>query len=172
MKILVAILALAALAGLALAALAGAALAWRQPVEPVRQPMAMSHKRHSEAEMKCRACHQGVEGNARAGLPTLADCMDCHDRPQGHDPAEPEVREWARRGQEIPWVRLNRLPGHVYFSHAAHVTLAELACEDCHRDMKVVTAPLTEPDVELDMRACIACHRARQASVECVACHR
>jgi hypothetical protein len=149
---------------------AGAALA-RHP--SVVQPLAMSHRRHIDAKgMKCRSCHQGVEGDAQASFPTLADCMDCHKTAQRTDPREPDVREWAKRGVEIPWVRVNRLPSHVYFSHAAHVTLAKMDCQVCHRDMKVVDDPVTEPDVHLDMDACIACHREKKATVECVGCHR
>ena len=133
----------------------------------------MSHRRHIEAkEMKCRSCHQGVEGEARASFPTLADCMDCHKRAQGTDPREPAVRQWAERAQEIPWIQVNRLPSHVYFSHAAHVTLANMDCQPCHRDMTLVSEPMQEPDVHLDMKGCLACHRDKKASVECVACHR
>lgn len=164
MKLFLSLLCVAVLSSL------GVALARRQSLV---QPLAMSHKRHIDAKgMKCRSCHQAVEGDAPASFPTLADCMDCHKRPQGADPREPSVREWAKRGDEIPWVRLNRLPSHVYFSHAAHVTLAKMDCQACHRDMTVVDDPVTEADVHLDMDACIACHREKKATVECVGCHR
>jgi len=132
---------------------------------------AMSHKRHLAKEMKCRACHQGVEGQALASFPTLADCMDCHKMPQGNDPAEPSVRARAARGDEISWGRLNRLAGHVYFSHAAHVTLASMKCEDCHQDMTAIDQP-TAPDIRPDMDGCVACHREKHASVDCLACHK
>jgi hypothetical protein len=132
----------------------------------------MSHKRHIDKDMKCRACHQGVEGEAMASFPTLADCMDCHKTPQGQEPAEPEVRALAAHGQEVSWVRRNRLAGHVYFSHAAHVTLANMKCEECHCDMRTVDRALTEADVHQDMRACVACHRAKHANLDCFACHK
>jgi hypothetical protein len=132
----------------------------------------MSHKRHLDKQMKCRACHQGVEGEARASFPTLADCMDCHKTQQGQEPAEPEVRAFAARGQELSWVRLNHLPGHVYFSHAAHVTLDRMKCEACHRDMTAVNEAVPEADVHLDMSDCVACHRDEHASVDCLACHK
>jgi hypothetical protein len=86
---------------------------------PVKQPMAISHKRHMEADMKCLTCHPGAEDQALAQFPTVADCMDCHGKARGNHPDEPKVRAFAERGQEIPWVRVDRLPGHVYFSHAA-----------------------------------------------------
>lgn len=132
----------------------------------------MSHKRHIAKDMKCRACHQGVEGEAMASFPTLADCMDCHKTQQGQVPSEPQVRAFAAHGQELTWVRLNHLPGHVYFSHAAHVTLGRVRCEACHRDMSKVDQALGEADVHLDMSACVACHRDGDASLDCLACHK
>jgi len=156
----------------AVALFGGVAVARRGPAVTTRPPLPMSHKRHVEKDMKCRACHQGVEGEALASFPTLADCMDCHKTPQGQEPTEPEVRAFATSGQDLAWVRLNRLAGHVYFSHAAHVTLAHMKCEDCHRDMRTMDRALTEPDVHQDMDACVACHRAKHASLDCLACHK
>ena len=151
---------------------AGVAVSWRAPAGGVTQPLPMSHKRHIDKEMKCRACHQGVERQARASFPTLADCMDCHKTPQGQEAGEPEVRAFAARNQEITWVRFNRLAGHVYFSHAAHVTLASMKCEECHRDMSTLDHAPTEADVHLDMSDCVACHRSRHASLDCLGCHK
>jgi c(7)-type cytochrome triheme protein len=149
-------------------------LAWTRfvPAGNQGQPLPMSHKRHLAKEMKCRACHQGVEGGALASFPTLADCMDCHKTRQGEDPGEPAVRAFAARGEELVWVRFNRLPGHVYFSHAAHVTLATMKCEDCHKDMQTFDQALTEADVDLEMSNCVACHRAKRANLDCNACHK
>ena len=107
-----------------------------------------------------------------ASFPTLADCMDCHKTPQGREPAEPEVRAFAARGQALTWVRINRLAGHVYFSHAAHVSLASMKCEECHRDMKAVGEAPTVPDVHGEMSECVACHRSKHASLDCLACHK
>jgi menaquinone reductase, multiheme cytochrome c subunit len=147
-------------------------LARYAPAGSPGQPLPMSHKRHLDKEMKCRACHQGVEGQAQASFPTLADCMDCHKKVQGQQPTEPSVRSFAEHNDEVAWVRLNRLPGDVYFSHAAHVTLANMKCEDCHQDMKNVEQAPTQPDIHLDMSGCVACHRQKRASLDCLACHK
>lgn len=156
-----------------LAAIAVTVAVWVRlaPAQNQPQPLPMSHQRHLAKEMKCRACHQGVEGQAQASFPTLADCMDCHKKKQGDSPAEPSVRAFASGHQEITWVRLNHLAGHVYFSHAAHVTLANMKCEDCHRDMRSVDQ-LDHADVRQNMKACVACHRQKQASLDCLACHK
>ena len=153
-------------------ALAGAVAARRAPAAVAVQPLPMSHKRHIDKQMKCRACHQGVEGQALASFPTLADCMDCHKTPQGQEASEPALRIFAARGQEIAWVRWNRLAGHVYFSHAAHVTMANMKCEQCHRDMGAVDAAVSEADIQMKMRDCVACHRSKHASLDCLACHK
>ena len=143
-----------------------------QQPEPVKQPMALSHKRHMEADMKCLTCHPGAEDQALAQFPTVAECMDCHGKARGNHPDEPKVRAFAERGQEIPWVRVDRLPGHVYFSHAAHVTLAKMKCEDCHQGILSATLALTLPDVHQSMEDCMRCHRERSASNQCKACHK
>jgi hypothetical protein len=143
----------------------------RQPV-PVKQPMALSHKRHMEADMKCISCHPGGEDAAQAQFPTLADCMDCHSKPRGEQPDEPKVRRYAQEKREIPWIRVDRLPGHVYFSHAAHVTLAKMKCETCHLGILERTQPLSLPDVHSTMEECMRCHRERGASNECKTCHK
>jgi menaquinone reductase, multiheme cytochrome c subunit len=139
---------------------------------PALQPMAFSHQRHMQANTKCMTCHPGAEDRALAQLPTLADCMDCHGKPRGEHPDEPRVRSYAERQQEIPWLRVDRLPGHVHFSHAAHVTLAKMKCEDCHQGILIATKPLVVPDLFHRMADCMACHRQRQASNQCQACHK
>lgn len=139
---------------------------------PVKQPMALSHKRHMEADMKCISCHPGAEEQALARFPTVSDCMDCHGKPRGSHPDEPKVRAYAERKEEIPWVRVDRLPGHVHFSHALHVTSAGMKCEECHRDILIATLPLTVPDIHLKMEDCMHCHRERKANNQCTACHK
>ena len=143
----------------------------RKPV-PVVQPMALSHKRHMEADMKCITCHPGAEDEPLAQFSTVADCMDCHHKPRGEHPDEPRVRWFAEHKQEIPWIRVDRLPGHVYFSHATHVTLAKMTCEDCHKGVAETTQPLSLPDVHPSMDECMACHRERKARNDCKTCHK
>ncbi|MGD0835320.1 MAG: cytochrome c3 family protein [Polyangia bacterium] len=148
------------------------ALACRRAPAPVTQPMAFSHQRHIAANMKCLTCHPGAGDEARAQLPTVADCLDCHHKARGSDPDEARIRWFATNKLEIPWVRVDQLPGHVYFSHAAHVTLAQMKCEDCHGDLRERTRPLALPDVSLTMAECMRCHQERGASNQCKTCHR
>ena len=42
------------------------------------------------------------------------------------------VVNWVKPGREIPWQVYSRQPVNVRFSHAVHVQLGKLACENCH----------------------------------------
>jgi hypothetical protein len=125
-----------------------------------------------EANMKCLSCHPGAEEQALAQFPTVADCMDCHGKARGNHPDEPLVRQYSERKQDIPWVRVDRLPGHVYFPHGVHVTLAKMKCEECHLGILGATQPLVWPDIHLTMEDCMRCHRERKASNQCKVCHK
>lgn len=141
---------------------------------PVKQPLAFDHAAHIKAEdMECTDCHRFADKGPYATLPRLRDCKDCHSEPQGKNPEEPKVREYLESGKEIPWVIVNRLPGHVYFSHRAHVEFGEMKCWDCHRDMREVSAPVAKPDIAyLTMGRCIKCHAQRQVETDCSNCHK
>lgn len=142
--------------------------------EPRRQPIAFSHAIHVQGqELECRDCHEDAWTKPYAGFPSTRSCADCHREAEGDHPDEPKVREYAKRQEEIPWVQVNRNPGHVYFSHRAHVTFAEMSCESCHGDVASRDEPITIPTEELhSMDHCMDCHREREASLECMACHK
>jgi menaquinone reductase, multiheme cytochrome c subunit len=144
----------------------------QRPPQPVVQPMALSHQRHMAANMQCLTCHPGGEDQAQAQFPMVLDCMDCHHKARGDHPDEPRVRQYAERKEEIPWVRVDRLPGHVYFPHGVHVTGAKMKCEECHEGILLATRPLVLPDVHLRMADCMRCHRERKASNQCQVCHK
>lgn len=139
----------------------------------VSQPLDFSHKRHAEADIDCLTCHEQAADAPVATLPPLRACMKCHKEPQGKEPDEAKVREYAEKGEPIPWVQVNWLPGHVYFSHRAHVGFAEMECKACHGDMAQLTHSLDRPNTDhLSMSACMACHEQKNASNDCVACHK
>lgn len=139
----------------------------------INQPIAFNHKRHLEENMTCVDCHKGVEKQAHATLPSTKACMLCHKEPQGKHPDEPKVRVYAERGEPIPWIKVNRLPGHVYFSHAAHVTFAKMDCSECHGDMKNRTTPVTSSQIDtLNMDKCMECHKQKGVSTDCLRCHK
>lgn len=140
----------------------------------VKQPIAFDHEAHIKAEdMDCLDCHRFADKGKYATIPRIKDCTDCHSQPQGKSPEEPKVRDYIDSGKEIPWVNVNRLPGHVYFSHQVHVNFGEMKCWDCHKDMRKESKPVTRPDIGyLTMSKCIACHKDRQVETDCSHCHK
>ncbi|NND07081.1 MAG: c-type cytochrome [Saprospiraceae bacterium] len=57
----------------------------------------------------------------------------------------------------IEWVRIHNLPDHVYFNHSQHVTVGQVACEQCHGD--VGEMEIVKQHSPLSMGWCINCHR-------------
>lgn len=135
------------------------------------QPIAYNHKKHIDSGLECATCHTGIaDGTARAQIPGIDVCMGCHE--SDDNPKTKPVRDFAARKEAIPWQRVYRVPDHVYFSHARHVGAGKLDCALCHGDMPHKETPVTSELVPISMARCIACHKKRGASTDCLACHR
>ncbi|KAA3614500.1 MAG: hypothetical protein DWQ01_02010 [Planctomycetota bacterium] len=87
--------------------------------------------------------------------------------------------------ESIPWVRIHRLPDHVYFDHRVHVA-GGVACQSCHGPVQAMERARQEHS--LSMGWCMDCHRqtkrstlpgdgasndpgATNPSVDCAVCH-
>ncbi|MBI4516954.1 MAG: cytochrome c3 family protein [Deltaproteobacteria bacterium] len=138
----------------------------------VVQPIQFSHKAHIEKGLACDACHQSVEKAAAATVPTKDTCMMCHLAAFTDSPEEEKVRQYADKGEEIPWRRIYQLPDHVYFSHRRHVAVAGVECGQCHGAVASLAVPASYPLVTQSMDWCLACHRTRGATQDCIHCHR
>ena len=99
-----------------------------------KQPIDFNHALHNELVSDgCESCHYFREDGSFSGAPKLAQCMDCHEEVQGEDPEEVKfVEEYVAQEKEVPWLIYSRQPDCVYFSHAAHVKMAEMECAVCH----------------------------------------
>lgn len=142
---------------------------------PSAQPIRFSHQAHTR-DMKCAACHQYVTQGAAAGTPSLADCMDCHEGTQSKSPEgqreEAKIQAYAKAKREIPWVRITSLAPDTFFSHRRHVAFAKVECAMCHGEIGATVALPSRPLLALTMTRCMDCHRERNASLDCLACHR
>jgi hypothetical protein len=99
-----------------------------------KQPVDFNHALHNEeVEDGCESCHFFREDGTYSGVPKLAQCLDCHEEVNGEDPEEEKfVNEYVAKEREVPWLIYSRQPQNVFFSHAAHVKMAQMDCVTCH----------------------------------------
>lgn len=125
--------------------------------DPLPQPVMFDHRHHVRDDgIDCRYCHGAAEKSAYAGVPPTETCMNCHGQIWNDAPLLSEVRKSFFTGQPLHWARVNALPDHVFFNHAAHVN-HNVGCVSCHGRVDLMgqvfqAQPLT-------MRWCLDCHR-------------
>ena len=78
----------------------------------------------------------------------------------------------AKNGKEIPWVLLPRLTTDIFFSHRRHVAVSKIKCASCHGPIERADSAPTERVTEFSMKWCMHCHQVKEASLDCLACHR
>jgi len=135
------------------------------------QPISFNHKRHQEQGIECLTCHPHYKDQTFSGMPTLSTCLECHKDPLTQSTEEEKIRQFEKRGQEIPWRRLYGQPDHVFFSHRRHVTLGKLECQQCHGNIGQSDEPPNRPWVKMTMRWCMDCHTAKKVTNDCLVCH-
>lgn len=127
------------------------------------QPIPYSHRLHvGELGMDCRYCHNTVETAARAAIPPVTTCMNCHASVRTESALLEPLRQAAREGTSIRWVRVHDLPNFVYFDHSAHLT-AGIGCVSCHG--RVDRMDVVRQEKPLTMGWCLDCHRAPEAQL-------
>jgi len=138
------------------------------------QPIAFNHKAHlDDAGLHCTDCHLHAADLASAGIPSLEVCQNCHStEPISKSPEELKVLKYVAERKEVPWVRIYKVPDHVYFSHRRHVTAARLECSACHGNVNELTEPPSTSFLPVTMENCVNCHKERKVSNDCLACHR
>jgi cytochrome c551/c552 len=146
------------------------------------QPIAFNHTLHAGKDnlaINCQYCHSSAEKSKHAGIPSANVCMNCHKavdagtvtgtteiakiyRAVGWDPAS---QAYTGTPEPIRWVKVHNLPDHAYFSHAQHVAVGKLECQECHGpvDTEMTVAEQWAP---LTMGWCIQCHNDREPKME------
>ena len=148
-----------------------------QPIQEIHY----SHKIHAgDNQIDCKFCHSAARTSKTAGIPSLNVCMNCHktiDEYTGpvteqytkefydgeiqklYDAVgwDPENMAYTGVQKPVKWTRIHNLPDHVYFNHSQHVTVAGVACQQCHGDVQ--TMEVVEQPAPLTMGWCINCHR-------------
>lgn len=137
-----------------------------------QQPLPFNHEIMVQQGITCEFCHTEARRSATAGMPSVQKCMGCHKYIATNTPAIGILWGYWQRQEPIPWVRVNKLPRFVYFSHEVHVTVAGLACEKCHGDVGHMTVDV--PVVTMNMGWCLSCHEKQPNAPQlkdCVVCH-
>jgi len=135
------------------------------------QPIAFNHKKHQEQGVDCITCHPYFKDQTFSGLPTISTCLECHKEPLTKDPEEEKIRQFAKKGEEIPWKRLYQQPDHVFYSHRRHVVLGKMECQTCHGNIGQSEKPASRPLTKMTMKWCMNCHAKAKASNDCLVCH-
>lgn len=136
-----------------------------------QQPIAFNHEVMVQSGMECLFCHQDATRSPAAGMPSVEKCYGCHKVISPNLPVIQQVNGYWERQEPIPWVRVNRLPRFVYFTHRVHVA-AGLNCERCHGDVGHMT--VARQVVYFNMGWCLDCHEQQPNAkqlMDCVVCH-
>ena len=162
------------------------------------QPFKFSHELHmKQVDKKCKTCHDLREDGSFAGIPAMSVCTDCHsEKTLGKTPEEKIfVEQYLIPGKPIPWRVYSRQPECVFFSHAAHLKIAELDCAECHGDHGKsknlrpyeqnrlsgysrdiwgwdIIPFFSKPPKSMKMDDCAKCHRQSGVRDACFVCHK
>jgi hypothetical protein len=143
------------------------------PSGNVRQPVEFNHLIHSQdVGLECVDCHKYFGTRQHSGLPTLQDCLECHEGGMTESSEEQKLLALAERFPGTSFRKLFTMPDHVYYSHREHVTVAGLECETCHGDIAATTAPPPTALVRITMDTCVDCHAGEGVQTDCTHCHR
>lgn len=141
----------------------------RRPSAPI-QSITFSHKIHAgDYGIACEYCHVYARKAAVAGIPSVQRCMGCHKITAANKPEVKKLKGYWDRKEMIRWTKVTEMPDFVFFEHWPHVR-AGLTCQTCHGAVEKMERMHQAKD--LSMSECVACHRRREASIDCVICHR
>ena len=140
------------------------------------QPLLYRHDIHAgQYRMPCLYCHNNAANSWTVNIPTESTCMGCHlvtSAPDSAGNANPDIqklRDFYANGENIPWVRINKISEHAHFPHMRHVN-AGLQCQTCHGNIQQMPRVFKANDVNR-MDWCTDCHMRRGITRDCTACH-
>jgi hypothetical protein len=133
------------------------------------QPLPFSHKGHAGTlKLQCKMCHPNPAPGEAMTFVAPSVCMQCHSTVKADSPAIQKLATFAKENRPVPWVRVYQVPSYVFFNHKAHLDKGA-SCEECHGP--VVERERLSREKDISMPACLDCHRAKNASVDCGFCH-
>jgi hypothetical protein len=115
------------------------------------QPIPYSHKTHLKMGLKCNECHTMPGKGEAATFPAESKCMTCHTAIKKESKHIQLLAEYAAKKEPVPWVRVYKLPGFVWFSHKVHTAVVD--CAQCHGN--VAESEVIKKEKPITMNACI-----------------
>ncbi|MGO3260519.1 MAG: cytochrome c3 family protein [Mesonia sp.] len=153
------------------------------------QPIHYSHRIHAgDNQIECKYCHSSARVSKTSGVPSLNVCMNCHKSVSEVAPEtatedytkefydgeiaklydavgwDTETQSYTGEEKPVKWVRIHNLPDFAYFNHSQHVSVAGIACQECHGPVEEME--IMRQDAPLTMGWCINCHRETNVKVE------
>ncbi len=117
-------------------------------------------------KIDCIYCHHIAEDARSAGIPSTNVCMNCHELVrEGTHSGRFEIQKILThmdKKEAVDWIRIHKLPDHVFFSHAQHAGVGKLDCSECHGIVKDMH--LLKQEEDLSMGWCLECHRTRKVN--------
>ena len=122
-----------------------------------KQPISYSHRLHvGELGIDCRYCHAQVERSHEAMVPPTQTCVGCHTLVRRDSPKLAPLWESWDNDTPVQWVRVHKLPDHVFFDHSVHLA-AGVGCVSCHG--RVDQKEVVDVEQPISMGWCLNCHR-------------
>lgn len=133
-----------------------------------RQPIAFSHQRHAGNCRSTVSSAIAAPASPRRVGPFRLPLHDLPSLPERADPGDGKAAGLLERQGADPWIRLQRLPDFVQFTHEMHLD-AGFQCADCHGEVERMSQ--TPRAATFEMGWCIDCHERNGASLDCFTCH-
>ena len=133
------------------------------------QPVKFSHAVHvGQNGTDCIYCHSYAQFSKSAGIPAENICMNCHQLVRngtrsGAFEIAKVISEYDNK-KPIEWIKVYNLPDHVFFSHAQHVSVGAISCQECHGNVEKMNVISQVPD--LSMGWCLGCHRRKKVNFQ------
>jgi hypothetical protein len=142
------------------------------------QPISFNHQKHIQSNVPCKKCHQFASEYAKAGLPSVSVCIQCHEDVIYVTPDKEKILAHYRSGTDFAWKQITKLASYVYFSHRRHTAQGRIECTVCHADVVRWNVPPVIGTWKLTMNDCIDCHEKNISKTKftdlynCNRCHR
>ena len=132
------------------------------------QGLAFSHRVHYEEEgLDCIECHTTYDSEDDPGMPSLAQCMLCHQDMDEEKPPEMRVASLFD-GKVYRRQSISALSDEIVFSHPDHALDEEL-CGSCHEG--IYENDRLDERMAVSMDDCSRCHASLGVPNECSTCH-